>query len=85
MNFKTIYIGQYNATVCLRRWRNDLMEEYVHINAFVEDEDNEYLFEDQILFPSAELARSFVQDFSDESAFDWLEGKADIEGIEKEP
>jgi hypothetical protein len=73
MNFKIIRIAE-TTEVCLHRDRNDEGEEIVRITAFViNSHQAELMLEQVVRFTGASSARRFVEDYSLESAREFLE------------
>jgi hypothetical protein len=79
MDFKII---ELDDTVCLHRDRDEDGNETVRITAFLEDNGgSDFQAEETIILPSESMVWSFIRDFSDESARDWLDDQYDKAGI----
>jgi hypothetical protein len=73
MNFKIIRIAE-NTDVCLHRDRSEEGEEIVRITAFVVNAHQaELMLEQVVRFTGSGAARRFIEDYSLESAREFLE------------
>ena len=77
MNFKIIRIAEATE-VCLHRDRSEEGEEIVRVTAFVINaKQAELMLEQVVRFTGPGAARRFVEDYSLESAREFLEESAD--------
>jgi len=82
MDFKIFNLENYEAEVCIHRGRSEEGGEIVNLTSFIFNEDeDEFILETVMSFPSAEMAQNFVRDYSVDSATDWLIAMADEQGI----
>ena len=79
MDFKII---ETEPPVLLHRDRNDDGDETVVITAFVFDDNGpDYQLEESIKLPSESMVWSFISDYSQESAVQWLEEQMKRNGV----
>jgi len=82
MNFKIINLEKYDTELCLARHLNDDGENIVLFTAFIQEEDEtEIMLQDKLLFHTPEMAEDFIEDYSENSAENWIVNSADEQGI----
>jgi hypothetical protein len=82
MNFKIITIPETQTQVCLHRDCSEDGKEIVRISSFVNNTAGvELMIDTEVQFMDAEFARSFVDDYSENSAKAFLRHYIADEGI----
>jgi len=84
MNYKIITLEDLDTQILIKRDRDENDgTETVSVEAFFVDADgNEYIFQESIRFDNNNLPESFVRDFSEESAREFLERGIENQGLD---
>jgi len=85
MDFKIITLEKYDAEVCITRLINIDGRQAVKLSSFIFNEDEvEHFLQEEIVFSTGGISQDFIEDYSVNSAVNWLIYKAEVEGIQLE-